>query len=47
VKSSDRLIIVKGPKGQLEYKWPEGVIVKIENNNLVVSIVSEDYKNLW
>jgi large subunit ribosomal protein L6 len=47
VKDEDRLVIVKGPKGQLEYKRPEGVIVKKDENKILVNISDDIYKNLW
>lgn len=47
IKEDERLIKVKGPKWQLEYRWPEGVIVKLDGNEVKVNIVDDMYKNLW
>jgi large subunit ribosomal protein L6 len=47
LKPEENYIKVKGPKGELEYRWPEGVIVTQEDNVIKVNIKDEDYKNLW
>ncbi len=40
-------IRVKWPKGELEFRWPQGVIVTKEENIIKVNIEDEIYKNLW
>jgi large subunit ribosomal protein L6 len=47
INQEQRIIKVKWPKGELQWQWPEGVIVKKEDNVITVSIKDEDYKNLW
>ncbi len=47
VKTEERYIKVKWPKGELEYRWPKWVIVSLEENKVVVNVEDEDYKNLW
>ena len=37
VKLEKNLVIVKGPKGQLETKISEDILVKQENNELIVT----------
>lgn len=40
-------VAVKWPKWQLEYTMPNGVSAVIEDKNILVSISSDEYKNLW
>ncbi len=47
VKIDWRTITVKWPKWELTYTHPEGVNVTIEDNQIKVSIESDDYKNFW
>jgi len=47
VNIDGRTVKVKWSKGELEYTYPEGVNVVIENNQVKVSIESNDYKNFW
>jgi len=43
---ADGIATAKGPKGTLTYTLPEGVRVQKEESQLIVSIVSEEYKNM-
>jgi len=36
VEQNDRLIVVKGPKGTLDYGLKEGIIVEIVGNEVIV-----------
>jgi len=38
---------VKGPKGELSYTYPNWVKVELDENQVKVSIESDDYKNYW
>jgi len=40
-------IKVKGPKGELVYTAPEGVKIEKEDNQVKVSIESDEYRNYW
>lgn len=46
VSLTDAVVTVKGPKGELTQTIPEGVVVDI-TEEVVVSITSDDHKNLW
>ncbi len=41
------LISVNGPKWDLKYATPNWVIVDINNDKILVSIKSDEFKNLW
>lgn len=43
----DNTVHVKWPKGELSYTLVQGVVVKIEEWTVHVSVVSEDHRNLW
>ena len=47
VKVDGRTVKVKWPKGELSYTHPEGVKVVVEDNQVKVSIDSDNYKNYW
>ena len=47
VKINGSTVHVKGPKGELSYTLVAGVKAAVENNELVVSIDSDEKKNLW
>ena len=38
---NNEVVIVKGPKGQLEFKIPEGIKVEVENNSIAVKRLSD------
>ncbi len=38
---------VKGPKGELSYTAPKGVKIEQEENQIKVSIESNEYRNYW
>lgn len=44
VKLQDRVVIVEGPKGQLNYTLPEGIGITIENNTVFVTRNSDTSK---
>lgn len=46
---NDNVLVVKGKLGELSYKLPEGVHVKVEDGQIVVSPVSQDreHRTLW
>ncbi len=46
VDIKDKTVSVKGPKGELSYTYLEGVHAKVEDTDVVVSIDSDDFKNL-
>ncbi|RLD10772.1 MAG: 50S ribosomal protein L6 [Chlamydiae bacterium] len=39
--NNNDVVIVKGPKGQLEFKIPEGIKVEVENNSIAVKRLSD------
>ena len=41
VKIKDRLVTVKGPKGELSWEYPVGVDAKIEGNEIIVTRQSD------
>jgi large subunit ribosomal protein L6 len=45
VDIKDNVITVKGPKGELVRSFPEGVAVKIENNEVVVERASDSKRD--
>ena len=47
VKVDGRTVTVKWPKWELTYTYPEGVNVVIEDNQVKVSIESDEYRNFW
>ena len=47
IKVDGRLIKVKGPKWELEYTHPRGVKLDIEDNQIKVTIESDEYRNYW
>lgn len=40
-------VTVKWPKGELSYEYPTGVSIEKNDNEIKVSIESDDYKALW
>ncbi|MCK5851434.1 50S ribosomal protein L6 [bacterium] len=38
---SSGVVTIKGPKGQLEFKIPNGITVEVENNSIVVKRLSD------
>lgn len=42
----NKLLTVKGPKGQLSYTLLDGVEVKIEGNEITVAVADEEKRNL-
>ena len=38
---------VKGPKGELSYTAPKGVKIEQEENQIKVSVESDEYRNYW
>lgn len=47
VTLNGKTVTVKGSKGTLSYTLLEGVNAEVANNEVVVSIDSDDKKNLW
>lgn len=47
VELKSNLISVKGSKWELEYLIPDWVVVDIEKDTVLVSIKSDEHKNLW
>ncbi|MEF2175741.1 MAG: 50S ribosomal protein L6 [Candidatus Absconditabacteria bacterium] len=47
VKHDATTVEVKGPKGTLSFNYPSGVVIKIENNQIIVTVESEEQNNLW
>ncbi len=47
VTIEDKTVLVKGPLGELSYTYLDGVEVAMEGTEIKVSIVSDEYKNLW
>lgn len=47
VSIKDNSITVKWPKWELNYLFPYWVNVSVEENNINVSILSDEHKNLW
>ena len=41
ITNSNDVVTVKGPKGQLEFKIPNGIKVEIENNSIAVKRLSD------
>jgi large subunit ribosomal protein L6 len=39
-------VIVKGPKGQLSHTFAKGVLIKIENNEVITAVENEEQRNL-
>jgi len=39
--NSSGVVTVKGPKGQLEFKIPNGITVEVENNSIIVKRLSD------
>jgi len=39
--NNNEVVMVKGPKGQLEFKIPEGIKVEVENNSIAVKRLSD------
>ena len=46
VQINDKKVSVKGPKGELSYTYLEWVQAVVSDNEVVVTIDSDDYKNL-
>ena len=46
VENSDGVVTVKGPKGSLTYKLPEGITYKLEDGNLTLERANESLKAL-
>ncbi len=47
VKLNWKVVVVKWPKWELSYTYPDGVLVKIDDNKIIVSIESDEYRNYW
>jgi large subunit ribosomal protein L6 len=47
VKIENQTVTIKGPKGTLSYTLLDGVLAKVEDNAIVVSITDDEKKNLW
>lgn len=47
VNITDKTIVVKWPKWELSYTFPEQVNVVNSDNIITVSVVSDEFKNLW
>lgn len=47
VEVNDRLVKVKGPKGELSYTMLPGVQAKVEDTTVAVSIDDDSKRNLW
>jgi len=47
VKIDGNTVKVKWPKWELEYTYPKGVNVVVEDNQVKVTVESDDYKNFW
>lgn len=47
VTYQDRMVTVKWPKWELQQTIPEGVNIVIEDKEVQVSIISNEYKNYW
>lgn len=41
----DRTVTVRGPKGELVWNFPEGIVFQQEENTINVTVVSAEYKN--
>lgn len=47
VTVANACVTVKGPKGELSYTMLSGVSAAVEENTVVVSVSSDEIKNLW
>lgn len=47
VKHDATTVEVKWPKGTLSFNYPSWVVIKIENNQIIVTVESEEQNNLW
>ena len=47
VTLENNVVTVKGPKGELQQSVPAGVVVTINEAEVVVTIISDEHKNLW